>query len=293
MPGIVGLLTKMPRKLAELELIRMVDALRHENFYVTGTWVDEFLGIYVGWIVRKGSFSDGMPLRNEREDVTLIFSGEEFPEPGTARRLKERGHGLDPNGPEYLVHLYEEDPSFPATLNGRFHGLLADRTRQTTTLFNDRYGMHRLYYHESKEAFYFAAEAKAILAVRPERQRIDPQGLGEFVACGCVLEDRTLFEGVHVLPGAAAWVFRNGVVERKGTYFEPREWEDQTLLEPEPYYREIKEVFSRNLSRYFDGHERIGMSLTGGLDSRMIMAWQKPPRGSLPCYTFGGTFRDC
>ena len=293
MPGIVGLLTKMPRKLAELDLIRMVDALRHENFYVTGTWVDEFLGIYVGWIVRKGSFSDGMPLRNEREDVTLIFSGEEFPEPGTARRLRERGHGLDPNGPEYLVHLYEEDPSFPATLNGRFHGLLADRTRQTTTLFNDRYGMHRLYYHESKEAFYFAAEAKAILAVRPERQRIDPQGLGEFVACGCVLEDRTLFEGVHILPGAAAWVFRNGVVERKGTYFEPREWEDQTLLEPEPYYREIKEVFSRNLSRYFDGHERIGMSLTGGLDSRMIMAWQKPPRGSLPCYTFGGTFRDC
>ena len=35
-------------------------------------------------------------------------------------------------------------------------------------LFNDRYGMHRLYYHQAKEAFYFAAEAKAILAVRPE-----------------------------------------------------------------------------------------------------------------------------
>ena len=66
MPGIVGLLTKMPRKLAELELIRMVDALRHENFYVTGTWVDEFLGVYVGWIVRKGSFSDGMPRMQRR-----------------------------------------------------------------------------------------------------------------------------------------------------------------------------------------------------------------------------------
>src|SRR5207249_5736471 len=24
-----------------------------------------------------------------------------------------------------------------------------------------------------------------------------------------------------------------------------------------------------------------------------IMAWQKPPPGSLPCYTFGGMFRDC
>ncbi len=35
------------------------------------------------------------------------------------------------------------------------------------------------------------------------------------------------------------------------------------------------------------------MSLTGGLDTRMIMAWQKSPPGSLPCYSFGGMFRDC
>jgi len=292
MPGIVGLLTRMPRKRAELELLRMVEALRHENFYGTGMWVDESLGVYVGWIVRKDSFSDGMPLWNERRDVVLVFSGEEFPEPGTARRLKERGHRLDHGGPSYLVHLYEDDPSFPVGLNGRFHGLLTDRTRGTTTLFNDRYGMHRLYYHESKEAFYFAAEAKAILAVCPELRRADPQGLGEFVACGCVLNDRTLFEGVHVLPRAAAWVFRNGSVERKGTYFQPREWEDQALLDPERYYREIRETFSRSLSRHFEGPERIGMSLTGGLDTRMIMAWQKPPPGSLPCYTFGGMFRD-
>src|SRR5262249_44356643 len=52
-------------------------------------------------------------------------------------------------------------------------------------------------------------------------------------------------------------------------------------------------VFSRNLPRYFEAQERIGMSLTGGLDTRMIMAWQKPLPGSLPCYTFGGMFRDC
>src|SRR5438445_5505773 len=252
MPGIVGLLTRMPRERAVSELVQMVEALRHENFYVTGMWADESLGVYVGWIVRKDSFSDGMPLRNERGDVVLVFSGEEFPQPDTVRRLKERGHRLDMARPSYLVHLYEEDACFPAGLNGRFHGLLTDRTRGTTTLFNDRYGMHRIYYHQSKEAFYFGAEAKAILTVRPELRRADTRGEGEFVACGCFLEDRTLFEGVHVLPYAAAWVFRNGSVERKRTHFEPREWEDQAPPEPEPYYREIREIFSRNLSRYFE-----------------------------------------
>jgi asparagine synthase (glutamine-hydrolysing) len=293
MPGIVGLLTRMPRKQAEGQLLRMVDVLHHETFYATGIWVDEGLGAYVGWVARKDSFSDGMPLTNERGNVVLVFSGEEFPEPGTARRLKERGHELHPEGPSYLVHLAEEDGAFPAGLNGRFHGLVADRTRGTTTLFNDRYGMHRLYYHEAKDAFYFAAEAKAILEVRPELRRADPRGLGEFVACGCVLENRTLFEGIHVLPGAAAWASRNGAIERKGRYFDPRQWEEQDPLEPEAYYGALREVFSRNLRRYFGGPERIGMSLTGGLDSRMIMAWHKAPPGALRCYTFGGMLRDC
>src|SRR5437773_12129887 len=293
MPGIVGLLTRLPRERAEPELLRMVETLRHESFYETGTWVDESLGVYVGWSERKTSFSEGMPLWNEREDIGLVFSGEEFPEPGTAGRLKERGHELDGAGSSHLVHLYEEDQSFPAGLNGRFHGLLMDRRLGTATLFNDRYGLHRIYYHESKEAFYFAAEAKAILAVRPELRRLDPRGLGEFVACGCGLGDRTRFEGVHVLPCAAAWVFRDGSVERKGTYFQSREWEDQAPLEPEPYYRELRDVFSRNLPRYFESREPIAMSLTGGLDTRMIMAWHKPLPGSLPCYTFVGMFREC
>ncbi len=292
MPGIVGLITKMRREWAEPQLRRMLECVRHESSYVTGTWVDESLGVYVGWTALKDSFADGMPLCNERGDVSLVFSGEEYPEPETASRLKQRGHAFAPVGPSYLVHLYEEDPNFPAGLNGRFQGLLADRPRGTATLFNDRYGMHRIYYHESKEALYFAAEAKALLAVRPELRRADPRGLGEFIACGCVFEDRTLFKGIYVLPRAAAWVFRDGTIGRKGSYFQPREWEDQAEVDPESYYRDLREVFSRNLPRYFNGQQRIGVSLTGGLDTRMIMAWHRPPPGSLPCYTFGGMFRD-
>ncbi len=293
MPGIVGLLTRMPRTLAEPKLLKMVEALRHEPFYRTGTWIDESLGVYVGWAARRDSWSDDVPLRNGREDVVLAFSGEEFSQSGMVHDLTSRGNHFDPKGISYSAHLYEEDASFLAGLNGRFHGLLVDRIRGTATLFNDRYGMHRLYYHESKEAFYFGAEAKAILAVRPELRRVDPRGLGEFVACGCVMEDRTLFEGIYVLPGAAAWVFRRGALEQMGMYFRRSAWEDQPPLDEEAFYRELREIFARNLPRYFEGREPVGMSLTGGLDTRMIMAWYKPPPRSLPCYTFGGMFREC
>jgi asparagine synthase (glutamine-hydrolysing) len=293
MPGIFGLITSKPREWAEPQLLRMLKLLRHESFYVTGTWIDEASGVYVGWTARENSFSDGMPVQNERGGVTLVFSGEEYPEPSTAQGLKERGHQFKAGGASYLVHLYEDDPSFPKTLNGRFQGLLSDRTRGVATLFNDRYSMHRLYYHEAKDAFYFAVEAKAILAVRPELRRPDPRSLGEFIACGCVLENRTLFEGVNVLPPGSAWTFRAGSIETKKAYFDPRQWEHQDLLDPESYHREIRDIFARRFPRYLNGHEQIGVSLTGGLDTRTVMAWQRFPPKSLPCYTYGGIDREC
>lgn len=293
MPGIVGFITKEPRESAEPKLRRMVQAICHESFYNTGTWVDESLGVYVGWAIQKDSFADGQPLLNERQDVVLVFSGENYPEPGTAAGLKSRGHQLEAKGPSYLVHLYEEDPEFPAGLNGRFHGLVIDRRQAKALLFNDRYGMHRLCFHEAEDGFYFAAEAKAILAVRPELRKLDMQGVGEFVSCSCVLENRTMFEGVSLLPGGAAWEFRNGPVPQKRSYFDTREWEEQSPLSAEEYYQELREVFSRNLDRYFNGRQRVGVSLTGGMDTRVIMAWRKAQPDSLPCYTYGGMFRDC
>src|SRR5262245_51578733 len=226
MPGIVGLVTKMPRERAERELGRMLASTQHEPFYQTGTWCDESLGVYVGWAARKGSFADGMPLHNETGDVVLIFSGEDFPEPGTHADLKARGHQITGCGASYLVHAYEDAPSaFPAALNGRFHGVVIDRRDGRATLFNDRYGMHRVYIHESTDAFYFAAEAKAILAVRPELRKVDARGFGELVSMGCVLENRALFEGIGLLPGAAAWTFSSGRLERRHAYFQPKDWE--------------------------------------------------------------------
>ena len=292
MPGIVGLITKKSRAWAEPQLARMLDTLRHESFYTTGTWIDETLGIYVGWAAREDSFADGMPIRNERGDVVLVFSGEEYPESGTASRLKEKGHGCSDHGSSYLVHVYEEDPGFPKNLNGRFQGLVADRSRGTATLFNDRFGLQRVYFHEADDAFYFSAEAKAILEVRPELRSTDPSGLGEYISFGCVLENRTLFKGIHTLPPASAWTFRGGAIEKKSAYFDPKEWEEQEPLDSETYYSQLREAFVSRLPRYFDGPEEIGVSLTGGLDTRIIMAWRKAQPDSLPCYTFGSMYRE-
>src|SRR5436853_7873514 len=117
MPGIVGLITKMPREWAEPQLLRMVRALRHEAFYTTGTWVDESSGVYVGWAERDNSGSAAMPLGNTPGGVFLVFSGEQFPESCSGRRPEDWGNGAAAEGTSRLTHLYEEAPSFPASLN--------------------------------------------------------------------------------------------------------------------------------------------------------------------------------
>ena len=70
MPGIVGLITKIPRASAEPQLLNMLKVHLPRNLLQHRNWMDDSLGVYVGWTALKGSFSDGMPLRNGREDVS-------------------------------------------------------------------------------------------------------------------------------------------------------------------------------------------------------------------------------
>jgi asparagine synthase (glutamine-hydrolysing) len=293
MPGIVGLITGAPHEQAKQQLLAMLESLRHESSYRVGTWIDSELGVYVGWVERDESAACGIPLTDEKRGIALLFSGEDFSDPAVVRRVKQNGHAPTECCRSYLLQLCDSESNFPANLNGRFHGLLVDRKLGTATLFNDRYGMHRLYYHEGKEAFYFAAEAKAILAVRAELRRLDYRGLGELIACGCVLENRSIFDKIYVLAPGSAWTFENRRLQKKGTYFRAEQWEQQSELDPEAYYQELQQVFAKNVCRYFKSSEQIALSLTGGLDTRMMLAWQKPAPGSLPCYTFGGTYREC
>lgn len=291
MPGIVGLITKGPRAWAEQQLERMIGSILHEPFYVHGTWSDESLGIYAGWVAIKDSFADGMPLQNESGGQTLILSGEEYHESEKPSHVEENGDRGKRSRAAYLLKRLE-DRNFPRNLNGMFHGLAVDRARSTVSLFNDRFGMHRLYFHKSSDGFYFASEAKAVLAVKPELRTADSKSIGEFIALNCVLENRTIFKNIHVLPGGSYWTFRDAELVQEATYFKPKEWEDQAPLSEADYHCKLREVVKSTLPMYFRGDQRIGIAMTGGLDTRVILAQHAAAPGIVQTYTFAGPFRE-
>jgi asparagine synthase (glutamine-hydrolysing) len=292
MPGIAGIISKRLDGEFQSVVRSMVSSMKHECFYDSGVYSVPEMGIYAGWVAHENSFAAGQPFFNEPRDIVLLFSGECFVNSGTRSELRQKGHELEQAPGSWLVHLYEEEGDrFFENLNGFFSGLLIDKKQSRAFLFNDRYGAERIYWHETRDATYFASEAKAILRILPELRAFDQEGVAQFLTFGCTLGQRTLFRGVELLPGASVWSFENGKCQKK-KYFLPETWESQPILSAEAFQARLQETFKSVLPRYFESDSRIGISLTAGLDSRMIMACL-PNGGEKPvCYTFAGPKQD-
>jgi asparagine synthase (glutamine-hydrolysing) len=291
MPGIVGMISKRLAHECGCLVKSMVASMEHEPFYTSGIYAVPEMGVYGGWVAHENSFAAGQVFFNERKDIALLFSGECFIDPETRAELRQRGHELEEATGNWLVHLYEEEgDQFFAKLNGLFSGLLIDKRQGNAFLFNDRYSVERIYWHETEDAAYFASEAKALLRILPELRAFHERGVAQFLTFGCTLESQTLFRGVQLLPGGSLWSFENGNCHKR-KYFSPEMWESQSPLAAEAFEAELEEMFKRILPRYFQSDFKIGISLTGGLDTRMIMAC-RPPDEKLICYTFDGEKRE-
>jgi asparagine synthase (glutamine-hydrolysing) len=295
MPGIMGIIHKdpgVPESRAAIDA--MVKSMRHEPFTTSGTLFVEALGLAAGWVSHQGSFSDCLPVWNETKEICLIFSGEDVSVDAEIPALRSGGHRIEAGDARALVHWYEEvGEAFLQKLNGCFSGVLVDLRSRRIFLFNDRFGLGRIYYYENDRAFYFASEAKALLRVLPELRQLDLDALAELLAYGCPQDQRTLFAKVRLLPGGSKWSFGPGPSTDRAAYFHREEWENLPGLDDKAYAEEFEEVFPRVLERYFQGPRTVGISLTGGIDTRMIMAWAPCLPFKRPCYTFSGIVREC
>src|SRR5437660_4155415 len=293
MPGIVGIISQRPSEQYDALVKSMAKCLIHEPFYTEGTYTNEKLGLWGGWACHKGALDDCLPIWNEKKDICLLFSGEDFPDQADVDALRcSHEFGLD--DASYLVHLYEtKGCEFLEKLNGWFSGVLLDFREQKLVLFNDRYGVNRIYYHEDARGFYFSSEAKCLLKILPGTRQLDLRSLGELLSCDAVLQNRSLFSGISLLPAGSAWVFSGGEPVKKKAYFKREAWESQPELSEGDFYEKLKETWTRVLPKYFRGKQSVGLSLTGGVDSRMILACAPCLPGTLPCYTWGGKYRDC
>ncbi|MEA3275196.1 MAG: hypothetical protein U9Q81_07905 [Pseudomonadota bacterium] len=291
MAGIAGIIRATPYPGIDRDASLMVDAMRHEEGCAVGEFRDPHYGIRLGWTGYPPSVGDWSPVVTRTTGALIVVHGEHF---GNGTRSAVASEAWDGRGAsQKLRELYEADSSyFVSRLNGWFAGVIIDFARGTVLLFNDRYGMGRLYLHCGRDEFLFASEAKSLLRVRPQLRAINSGSLAELLRYNCVLNDSTLFAGVSLLPRASAWEFKAGGNLDRRKYFSFQEWEEQSSLSPATFHQAYTDTVSRVFPTYAREQGDVGISLTAGLDTRQIMAALGEACKDHPCFTFDGTFGE-
>ena len=285
MAGIAGVIGRLPDSEANEIVAAMLSAMQCEPFHVVQQRSCEALGIAVGTVGVSG-VEDAFVTNNEEGTITLAWAGECLIPPTTVDALRRSGHQLRCGGSDWMLHLYEEQgESCARALNGQFSAVFIDRRTNAIHLCTDRYGMGRVYYFEGPDAFYFASEAKALLRVLPETRRFNDAALLEFLEIGCVFGEETLFKGIRLVPAAAWWRLERDRRERR-QYFAPSEWQSAPKLREPEFFDRVSALLNEVVPEYSNG--KVGLSLTGGLDTRLIVACWPSDKPLPTAFTFEG-----
>jgi len=290
--GLIGtqvFLDKNPKILSDMASIQNT-----EEFYIKKKYIDNNIGIQIAWTNFYSCVHQEMPIWDKQKNVALIFIGEDYGIDESEKCIGEQNNNYDKNDLEYLVRQYKtKGLDFIRDINGWFCGVLIDYRSKEVHLFNDQFGIKRIYYHHSNDAFYFSSEAKCLLKVLPKLRSIDNEGLGEYFSLGCTLHNKTIFKGISILPAGSIWTFSFGMIIKKRRFRELLIPESEGTFDTQSLFGSLKEALPKIMRRYYRRDEKVAVSLTGGLDTRLIMAWAKFPPYKVPCYTFSGIYRDC
>ncbi|MBD0329901.1 MAG: asparagine synthase (glutamine-hydrolyzing) [Thermoleophilia bacterium] len=272
MCGIAGILDLYGRPVAAAELQAMSDVIRHRGPDDEGRWVDETVGLANRRLaIIDLSPAGRQPMANEDGSVLVAYNGEIYNYLELVPLLEARGHRFHSRtDTEVLVHAYEEwGPACVHRLNGMFAFAIWDARRRELFLARDRFGIKPLYYAVDRGRLVFGSEIKSLLAAGHPR-RVSPEALNEYFAFQNLLSDRTLFDGVRLLPPGHTLTAGAGGL-RWDRYWDLGFEPDDELGEEE-WAERVRAAFERVVTRQLISDVPVGSYLSGGMDSGSIAA---------------------
>jgi asparagine synthase (glutamine-hydrolysing) len=141
--------------------------------------------------------------------------------------------------------------------------------RQRLFLARDRLGIKPLYYTVTPDGIAFASEIKALLAVSPERPKVNLEMLDAYMSVGYVPTERTLFQGIEKLqPGWCLRADRDGIQLRQ--YWDLA-FETEEMSEEECVRRSL-DLLRDSVRLQLRSDVPLGVFLSGGVDSSAVVA---------------------
>jgi len=271
-------------------LSAMAAALRADVRQEAMIWT--YPGFGIGVIERASAVSPAgktpsrEPVRTA-DGTSLWMAGEAFDWPSHG--------GLDnaaaSRGPSFrrrlLDALRDEGPDAICDLDGEYQIALWTPSNRTLLLLNDRFGALSLYTASSAAGVVFAGGVRGVLMAPGIACEPDLEAIREAVTFGGFrLGSRTNIRGITMVPPSSGVMLSPRTIELR------RYWTWSALPQPDGTDRstlleETREGWRRAIARRLDGAAAPGLALSGGLDSRAILAEAHSQGQRLAALTYG------
>jgi asparagine synthase (glutamine-hydrolysing) len=287
MCGIYGQLNFASAKpVVQADVRRATSTIAHRGPDDEGFFFDGPLGLGFRRLSIIDLGGGHQPMSDQGQTVWIVFNGEIYNFKELRSTLQSKGHVFQTNSDtEVIIHGYREwGEDVFNHLNGMFGVAIWDTQRRKLIVARDAMGIKPVYYRESDGVLTFSSEIRALLATGDAD--LDPTALNLFLRYRYTPSPLTLFDGIRKLAPGTALVVENG---------EPRvvRWYQYrpTPFAPPKSFNQAKEeltaLYKSALKRHLISDVPVGLLLSGGIDSSLLLALMKGEGSRWPTYTVG------
>jgi asparagine synthase (glutamine-hydrolysing) len=235
------------------------------------------------------------PMSDQEESVWVVFNGEIYNFPELKKELQSRGYIFRTNSDtEVIIHGYREwGDEILNRLNGMFGLAIWDVRQRRLVVARDPFGIKLIYYRIEGGSLYFGSEVRPTLATTSGKTEIDTTSLNLFLRYRFTPSPYTIFKGVRKLAPGTKLTVQNGVCEVSRWYkFKPEPF--KPAKSPVEATEELLSLYKAAIKRQLISDVPVGLLLSGGIDSGLLLALMNLNGSSWPTYTvgYGSSFAD-
>ncbi|HKQ97115.1 MAG TPA: asparagine synthase (glutamine-hydrolyzing), partial [Candidatus Polarisedimenticolia bacterium] len=277
----------------------MIDAMARRGPDDSGLYVDP--GIALGHrrlAVIDVSPAGHQPMTRAGGRIVIVYNGEIYNFAELRRDLEARGHRFESRtDTEVIMALYEEyGVECLSRLRGMFAFALWDRRAAEPRLLlaRDHYGIKPLVYAETGDRLLFASDLAGLLASGHVEDAVDSVARVQYLMHGHVVQPRTWFKGIRMLPPGHRLVVTPGAPIRPERYWglEPARCEALSAgMDFETQAAQVRSLLEAATAAQMVSDVPLGAFLSGGVDSTALVALMGRAAGR-PIHTFSVGFPE-
>ena len=278
-----------------LVIRRMADSIVHRGPDDEGYLISGALGLGFRRLSIIDLAGGHQPMSDAEQMVWVVFNGEIYNFKELRAELEARGHRFSTRSDtEVIVHGYKEwGTGLFNRLNGMFGLAIWDVLHQRLVVARDAMGIKLVYFRNADGRLTFGSEVRAVLAADDSTPDVDPQALYLFLKFRYTPSPLTMFRGIRKLAPGTMLIAENGQCREERWYdFTPVPFENAN--DDAEATRELLRLYRGAIQRHLRSDVPVGILLSGGLDSGLLLALMNEHGSGWPAYTvgYGNTFQD-